>query len=65
MCLAIREKERVVAFYRAPWNRDVRCRACTPPAPTMGTFSQRLKAMDIYRRIPKDLTEATLAGGSI
>ena len=31
----------------------------------MGTFSQRLKAMDIYRRIPKDLTEATLAGGSI
>lgn len=31
----------------------------------MGSFSQRLKAMDIYRRIPKDLTEATLAGGSI
>ena len=31
----------------------------------MGTFSQRLKSMDIYRRIPKDLTEATLAGGSI
>ena len=34
-------------------------------AVTMGTFSQRLKSMDIYRRIPKDLTEATLAGGSI
>ena len=31
----------------------------------MGTFANRLKAMDIYRRIPKDLTEATLAGGSI
>ena len=28
-------------------------------------FSARLRALDIYRKTPKDLTEATTVGGAI